>query len=33
MVMIPPNVDDTRVMRCSELRAIGIGNCFKKFER
>ncbi len=30
MVMVTPNVDDTRVMRCSELKSLGIISCFKK---
>ena len=32
MVMIPPNVDGTRVIECSKLKALGIGSCFKKLE-
>lgn len=30
MVMIPPNVDDTRVIECRRLKALGIRDCFKK---
>lgn len=32
MVMIPPRLQDTRVIECEKLKALGIGNCFKKLK-
>lgn len=32
MVMIPPRNEDTRIIECKKLRALGSDDCFKKLK-